>query len=251
MNKSEKTKAIQKMLNIKQDGLLGPHTVDCMYRSFADADYPYHARFYGLDCFMANPDVILPFDPKLKPTRNFSNTISGSFSWIVNGTWQPISVLISNGKIVCATACHATDHNMPESVLWYQYDGTHGIDRVKHVNELPNLRKIKWAIGGLGLKKNNDRGYYDNVAEGFSRTAKYDFSDVLRKTSHIVIGFDKSSFVAILFRSNGIQSVRTYVDYMGLTDAIMLDGGHLTAANVGGFKYNVNTKQRYLIQLRG
>lgn len=246
MNKADKTGVIQRGLNILQDKKLGPHTVDCMYRQFGDGvEYPYHERFYGLDVFLADPDKVNPFDARLSRTRDYKNTISGSFSWIVNDRWQPISVLISNYKVVCATACHATDINKPESVLWYDRFGNHGIDRIKHVNELKNLHDIKWAIGGLGLKKNNDRDYYDNVAEGFNGP----FADVLRKTSHIVIGFDKSSFVAILFKSNGITSIRKYVDYMGLTDAVMLDGGHLTAANIDGFQYNINTKQRYLIQL--
>jgi len=246
VNLTEKTKAIQKELNIKQDGLLGPHTRDCMYRRFAKPNYPYHEKFYGQDVFLADPNKLEPFDPRLKRARDYKNCLSGSFSWIVNNRWQPISVLIQNGRVVCPTACHATDINMPESVLWF--DGEkHGIDRIKHVNELKNLDSIKWAIGGLGLKKNNQRSYYDNKAEGFTGP----FSDVLRKTSHMIIGFDASSFIAICVKSMGIAAIRNLVDNMGMTDAIMLDGGHLTAYNFGNHKYNTSTKQRYMIQLGG
>ena len=135
---------------------------------------------------------------------------------------------------------------MPESVLWY--DGkNHGIDRIKHVNELKNLKEIKWAIGGLGLKKLNERNYYDNKAEGFTGP----FSDVLRVTSHMIIGFDKSSFIAICVKSMGINEIRNLVDDMGLTDAIMLDGGSLTGYNFGNYKFNTSTPQRYAIQLGG
>jgi len=246
VNLTEKTKAIQKYLNIKEDGLLGPHTRDCMYRGFADVKYPYHGKFYGQDVFLADPDKVEPFDPKLKPLKAFKNTISGSFSWVIDGVWKPISVLIQNGKVVNATACHATDINMPESVLWY--DGkNHGIARIKHVNELSNLKDIKWAIGGLGLKKDNQRSYYNNKAEGFTGP----FGDVLRVTSHMIIGFDKSSFIAVCVKSMGINGIRNIVDYMGLTDAVLLDGGSLTAYNFGPYRYNTSTRQRYAIQLGG
>ncbi len=115
------------------------------------------------------------------------------------------------------------------------------------INELPNLKEIKWAIGGLGLKKDNTRKYYNNKAEGFTGP----FGDVLRKTSHMIIGFDASSFIAICVKSMGITAIRNLVDNMGMTDAIMLDGGHLTAYNFGPYKFNTYTKQRYLIQLGG
>lgn len=246
MTLTEKTKVIQKQLNIKQDGFLGPHTRDCMYREFAKPNYPYHEKFYGQDVFLADPNKVEPFDPKLKPVRNFKNCISGSFSWVVNDRWQPISVLIQNGKVICPTACHATDINMPESVLWF--DGVkHGMDRIKHVNELSNLNSIKWAMGGLGLKKDNQRKYYNNKVEGFTGP----FGDVLRKTSHVIVGFDKNSFIAIVVKNMGINAIRNLVDNMGMTDAIMLDGGHLTAFNFGDYKFNTYTKQRYAIQLGG
>jgi hypothetical protein len=242
-----KVKEIQKELNIQQDGFLGPHTIDCMYRSFANPNLPYHGKFYGQDVFYADPNKVEPFDPGLKPASFYKNVISGSFSWQVNGRWQPISVLIQNGNVVCPTACHATDINMPESVLWYQHDGKFGIDRIKHVNELSNLSKIKWAVGGLGIKKGNDRNYYNNVAEGFTGP----FADVLRVTSHMIIGFHGGTFAALMVKSKGINDIRKLIDNLGWEYAVMLDGGSLTACNFGDIRYKTYVRQRYMIQLGG
>ncbi len=255
---SLKVKQIQKPYGIAQDGALGPLTIDCMYRGNAKVKYPYKAKLYGQDVFITKPNMVEPFNPKMKSLSNFKNSVTGSFSWTVNGTWQPISVLIGEGKVVCPTACHATDHNLPESVLWYQYDGTYGINRVKNVNELPNLSKIKWAIGGLGLRKDNQSNYYDARAEGFYRKVVngrviFDFSDVHRKTNHFIFGIDHlGDFITIFARNKTSKQCRQLAYNFGLTHAIIGEGGtNVPSINFDGIKLNLKTPQRYAIQLGG
>ena len=41
-----KVKAIQEGINAYPDGIIGPQTIDCLYRRFADVKYPYEEKFF-------------------------------------------------------------------------------------------------------------------------------------------------------------------------------------------------------------
>ena len=239
----DKIKAVQSEVGAYPDGFAGPQTYDCIYRQFAKPKLPYAVKLFNQWTFFADPKEVNPFAPKGKSVRQFKNCISGSFSHKMN----PISILISKGEVIRGLSCHQWEVRdgesyFPESVLWYNSNGEYGITQTNDVNKLPDRKNIVWAIGGAGLNKG------DAFKEYFSGK----FRDIWRTTSHIVIGFDNSGyFTAIeVQRMNGTQ-IKSLIKKVGLTHAILLDGGHVTASNVDGHKYNSYQGQYYAIQLGG
>lgn len=203
---------------------------------------PYAVKLFKQWTFFADPAKVNPFNPKGKPVAAYKNVVSGSFSYKKN----PISILVSNGKTIRPYACHywlkEDGKNVPESVLWYNKDGTYGISQVAFDWELPDRENILWAIGGAGLKEG------DANKERFTGT----YSDVWRKTSHIVVGFDGFGlFTAVAVSYMNGRDIKKLVNKLGLTHAILLDGGHVTAWNVDGVKYNTKQAQYYGIYLGG
>ena len=169
------------------------------------------------------------------PLRNYANAISGSFSY----SGKPCSILVAWGKTVCGTACHA-HKGKPESVLYRLSDGAFGLRRCQYATELP--AKTLWAIGGVGLLDN----WYPSV-EGFTGS----YADVLRKTAHTFIGVKDGLCVLGYVHNMTGEEVNQHVKALGLTKAIMLDGGHVAAINCippDAPKINVNQKQFYIIQ---
>lgn len=234
INKSEQRmlKAIQKAVGSKEDGLIGTQMM-------SDIAVAVGAECWPLTMTLFNMPVIICKDVNIcSPgvgTNEFPNSISGSFSY--NKT--PCSILVNDGNVLCDTSCHAFN-NKPESVIYRLNNGEFGMKRCIYANQLP--ADTKWAVGGLGLL-----GMFQPVAEGFSGA----YSDVLRKTSHAVLGVKNNMCYLILCRNMNASQVNQYCrDKLKLEMAIMLDGGHVASINgeESSAKLNTSQIQYYLIQ---
>ena len=239
----EKWKDIQRGVGAYPDGSPGPQTIDCVYRMFATPVLPYAIKLYNQWAFFADPKEVNPFDPNGKSARRFKNFVSGSFSW----KGEPISILVSNGKTICSHSCHywITDRQgkpLPETVLWYNKDGTYGTSQVAFDHELPDRANILWAIGGAGLLPG------DALEEGFSGV----YADVFRYTTHILIGMDTFGYFTAVYvdKMSGAQ-IKKLAKKLMLTHYTLLDGGHVTSVNVDGVRKNIDQAQYYGIQLGG
>lgn len=245
----EKWKAIQRGVGAYPDASPGPQTIDCLYRKFATPVLPYAIKLFRQWTFFADPAKVKPFDPGGLAAKHYKNFVSGSFSW----KGEPISILISNGETICSHSCHywikdREGNSLPESVLWYNKDGTYGISQVAFDWELPDRKNILWAIGGAGLEH-----YRYTAGQGWGIPEEGfigPYADVFRKTTHIMIGFDPSGYFTAVSVSNmnGAQ-IKALAKKLGLIFYILLDGGHVTAHNVDGIKKNIYQAQYYGIQL--
>lgn len=234
INKSETKmiKAIQKAVGAKDDGLIGTQTMTDVAVAVGAKCWPLTMTLYNMPVIICE-DIVL-CNPNAG-TKNFANSISGSFSY----NKKPCSIMINNGDVIHASSCHA-HINKPESVLYRLKDGSFGIKRVIYANQLP--ADTKWAVGGMGLL-----GNFQPVAEGFSGA----YSDVLRKTGHTVLGVKNEMVYLILCRNMNSAEVNKYCrDKLMLDMAIMLDGGHVASINgeESSAKINTSQVQYYLIQ---
>lgn len=239
-NEANLIKGIQRAIGALEDGVIGNQTLSdiaCMLNSI---DKPVTLEIYDMPVIISKN--LVPFMPKGKKLSGWNNTINGSF---LSGK-TPCSILIADGWVYYGASCHSY-YNKPESVLYRLQDGAVGIKRVKNSAELPF--GVKWAIGGLGLLD-----FYNPELEGFCKcTDGYkteDFSDVLRRTNHSVVGYKNGYFYQILCLNKTAKEVNKFVKLLGLQYAIMLDGGHLAGINgTEEFaKINNNRAQYYAVQ---
>lgn len=234
VSKSEQKmiKAIQKAVGAKEDGMIGTQTMTDIAVAVGAKCWPLTMTIYNMPLIICEDIIIC--NPKAG-TQNFTNSISGSFSY----NKAPCSILVNNGEVVCGAACHAFN-NKPESVIYRLKDGSFGIKRCMYANQLP--ADTKWAVGGLGLLN-----MFQPVAEGFSGA----YSDVLRRTGHTVLGVKNNMIYLILCRNMNASEVNQYCrDKLKLEMAIMLDGGHVASINgeESSAKINTSQVQYYLIQ---
>jgi len=190
-------------------------------------------KLNGMPCIEA--DDILLFDPG-SGLANWANTISGSFTY--PSGQKPCSILINKGVDLFSSACHSW-LGFPETVLYRYKDGEHGIGKYKNTSEIPNRPNVLWAVGGMGLLDK-----YNPAEEGFSKFTKdgkaYNYTDVLRLTSHTLIGIkDEKIYLCYVPSMSGI-GVNNYAKQCGFEKAVMLDGGHISAMKSTDFKVNLN-----------
>ena len=221
-------KAIQRSVGALDNGYVGNQTMSEIAVALGADCFPLNVELYGQPAILARD--IEPFNPK-GPLP--INAISGSFS----DGYQPCSVLVQDGKVVCWSACH---YPTPETVLYRTRDGKVDCKRVSHVsNDLP-LSDVVWAVGGMGLL-----GNYNPAAEGFTGA----FSDVLRKTNHTVLGYKGGMLYGVYFKNLTAQQINVQCKgKFRFEHAILLDGGHIAAIN--GAVNKINTRQRQLYAIR-
>lgn len=239
-NEKKMIRAIQSAVGAIADGMIGTQTISDLARLVEADCFPLTLQIYSQPVIIAKD--VTPFAPGTA-LKNWSNSISGSFS--ANG--KPCSILVQDGVIRQQYACHAIPYLKPESVLYRLQDGTVDVKRVVTTDELPD--GVVWAVGGFGLLDN-----YDPEAEGFCKLTHggktENFSDVLRKTNHTIIG-EKGGYIYLAYCKNMTASgVNSYAKKLGLSKAIMLDGGHVAAINgTESFtKINTSLKQAYVVQ---
>jgi len=200
-------------------------------------------RLNNMPCIVA--DDVLVFDPN-GGVGTYANTLSGSFTYPSGD--KPCSILINKGVDLSSSACHGW-LGFPETVIFRNRDGSFGIGKFKSTSEIPNRADVKWAVGGMGLLDK-----YNPAEEGFSRFTKdgksYNYSDVVRLTSHTLIGIKDNKCYLVYVPSMTGSQVNAYAKKCGFEKAIMLDGGHISAIN-GSESYakiNLYTKQGFALQ---
>ena len=190
----------------------------------------------------AEPNKVIFADLKNKQAcKNYANCISGTFQY----AGKVCSILVAGGKVINNSSAHAW-LGYPDSCLIYYKDGSFAL---KHLLAIPaaELPKVQWAISGVGLLD-----MYNPAAEGYARFSKdgkiYDYSDVLRRTNHTVIGVkDGLAYGLYLANMTGAE-VNAYCKKRGLQYALMLDGGHVAAVNCTAGQINVSQKQSNIVQ---
>ncbi|GEM_PF-3364588 len=190
----------------------------------------------------AEPNKVIFADLKNKQAcKNYANCISGTFQY----TDKVCSILVAGGKVINNSAAHAW-LGYPDSCLIYYKAGNFTVKRLTAISaaELP---KVQWAISGVGLLDK-----YNPAVEGYARFNQggktYDYSDVLRKTNHTVIGVKSGQVYGLyLVNMNGVE-VNEYCKKQGLQYAVMLDGGHVAAVNSDVGQVNGSQKQSNIIQ---
>lgn len=202
------------------------------------------SKVNGMPAIMA--DDILVFNPKTSLSA-YANTLSGSFTY--PSGQEPCSIMINKGSDIYSYACHAW-LDYPESVIYRYKDGRFGIKRCLNTSEIPDRKNVLWAVGGMGLLD-----FYYPKSEGFTRFTKggktYDYSDVLRRTNHTLLGI-KNNRCYLIYCSNMTGSeVNNYAKNSGFELAIMLDGGHIAGINGSESYSKINTKQRQGYALQG
>ena len=218
-------KAIQRSVGALDNGWIGNQTLSDIAAKLGADCFPLNVELYGQPAILAR-DI----DPLNLSGRLPENSISGSFSW----QGAPCSILVRGGRVVRSMSCH---YPTPESVLYKTTDGAVRIARVASASLLDN---VVWAVGGMGLLSN-----YNPAAEGFIR----EFSDVLRKTNHTVLGYKGGMLYGVYCRSMTAQQVNALCrDKLKLEYAVMLDGGHVAAIHGACNKINTQTRQFYAVR---
>lgn len=234
LTQKDMIKKVQSVLNTRPDGYPGRSTWSCFYLAMCkDIDFPYSIKTFGNWQHITDPKLVRPFNPKGKSMRSLKNCVSGSFSW----NREPISIMVYNEEVIRKLSCHYW-LNKPESVLWYSKDGKFGITQTISADGLPS--NLLWAIGGSDLMQAEKEGF----------TGAY--SDVFRRTSHILIGFDQYGyFNAIEVSYMNRTGMIAHMKKLGIETYILLDGGSVTASNIDCHQRNINTPQYYAISLQG
>ena len=235
-NEKMMIKAIQKAAGAIVDGAIGTQTMSDIACAINADCFPLTLSIYGMPVIVAK-DINVIASPK-KGLKAYKNSMSGSF--YAGG--RPCSICISDGKVEQENACHAYQ-GYPESVI-YKAGRITSIKRVKNVSELP--KDTKWAVGGMGLLD-----YYAPEKEGFCKVhTGEDFSDVLRDTNHTVLGFKNGYLYLVYCKSMTAAQVNAFAKKLGLSYAVMLDGGHIAGINGGEAFARINTSitQYYVLQ---
>ncbi len=186
-----------------------------------------------------------------KPLRYYTGG-SGTFSWKGNSN----GILINDGKIISRYSSHAWI-GCPDGVLCYYKDGTIGIEEVMDAEKLS--KPVIWAISGITLMGKTEKEFKKYGAkQGFKKfevnDKKYNHTDVFRFTNHSSIGyrFEDGIYKVFYFRKPYCRRFRTVVSAknLKLDGAIGLDSGHISAINIGKFKYNTKQKQNNIVSVK-
>lgn len=230
----DKIKGIQKGINAYPDGIIGPQTIDSLYRQFAEVEYPYEEKFFG-GIVIYTKNIEIDYSQNKRAVKDIPYSISGVFQW----NSKAISVLVSEGKVINNSSSHAW-LKQPETILYKTHHGVLGAIRAISI-PYDLISDIEWAVSGVGLHN------YNPTAEGFTGA----YSDVLRSTGHTGIGITEENEIALLYKKcNGPQFKDWAINKLGLKFAIMLDGGHIAAINTPKYKYNIYQKQNNIIYAR-
>lgn len=173
--------------------------------------------------------------------KNYSNCISGTFQHMgnVNG------VLFRWGTKVNNLSAHGW-LDFPDTVIAYYINGeVKCFDAISLDKE--QTKDIVWAISGMGLISHyspRKQGYCKGSKDGYN----YDYSDVVRKTAHTVLGYKNGEMHGYYLQNMSGKQVDSFCRKEALDFAIMLDGGHIAACNCDAGHTNYNLFQQNILQ---
>lgn len=192
-----------------------------------------------------NPlDLRISVQDKAACKISLPNFVTPGFITWANGKSLPISILASEGKIICNRQPHIGPNNQkyPAGTLIVYKDGTVA---VKSITSLDNEKDVYFAVGGCSILpaiKMKEEGFcirkcWDNVVR--------DFSDIGRTTSRPVIGYNPTTnkiIIAVREGSNIARGRQTLLN-LGCVMGITLDGGGSTVLRVNN-KFIFNTTRK-------
>lgn len=186
------------------------------------------------------------------PLRNF--VTPGFITWdkdIKSPTGKrsrPISILVSQGKVLCNRQPHVDDKGImfPAGTLIVYNNGDVA---VKSIPDISMEYNVHFAVGGCSILPNirmKEEGFsVRRCLDGKIR----DFSDIGRTTLRPVIGYNpllKKIIIAVKSDSNISRGRQTLLN-LGCTMGITLDGGGSTVLKVGGQYKHRTTRQLYSV----
>lgn len=141
--------------------------------------------------------------------------MNGTFYWKGN----PNGIIIYKGKVLYHYSSHYWQ-GYPQSVMYY--DGNKiGVKRIKLANDLGDISKIEWAIGGVGLI--TPYGYSPDT-EGFLGR----YTDILRKCNKTILAAKGGKVYMITAKSINHTDLVAELIKHGFEIAVSLDGGGST-----------------------
>lgn len=157
---------------------------------------------------------------------------------------RPISILVSQGKVLCNRQPHVDDKGVmfPAGTLIVYNDGTVA---VKSIADITTEHNVRFAVGGCSILpkiRMKEEGFsIRRCLDGKIR----DFSDIGRATQRPVIGYNPASnkiIIAVRADSNIARGMQTLIN-LGCTMGITLDGGGSTVLKVDG-QFKVSTARQ-------
>lgn len=176
MDNRSKIIAMQKACDTVQDGSLGPHTRDVMYRRLVghDVPYPYAGYFWSSRVILARPDqfrvAYVPGKFAVK-TGNYRCAINGTF--YDYATRKVVSLLGDQSGVHGYYSCRSWA-GFPETVLYFD-----GVSVKKTTAKWSGeLHGARWFVGGIDLidLKPEREGFCKFTHDGKT----WDYRDVLR-----------------------------------------------------------------------
>lgn len=209
---TDKIKAIQEAMGIKKDGYLGQHTLDRIFREYAEPESAYGGCYYDAYVVTGHPSALYAgtLDGRDLPI----NAISGVF----NHLGVPSAALGFKHYHWFNGSAHSWA-NKPDTFL-YLKDGFMHTKRAVYFDE-----QCDFFISGMGLHNWNPvlEGYCKFEYEG--RT--YNYGDVHRKTWHNAMGVYSDGYVVLVYFYGSSKDLRKLMmEKLMCKYAIMLDGGN-------------------------
>lgn len=160
----------------------------------------------------------------------------------------PISILASEGKIICNRQPHVGDgfYRYPAGALIVYKTG---LVTVKSITDLNDEKDVWFAVGGCSILPR-----IRMKEEGFCVRKCYDgkvrdFSDIGRTAARPVIGYNpqKDKVVIAVRNNSNIARGRQTLINLGCTMGITGDSGGSTVLNINGKKKFTTTRQLYSV----
>lgn len=177
------------------------------------------------------------------PDKNIIN--SGYFlTQKVNGAY-PLSMAISNGKYLKYSNTELADnvpHKKAAGTFIVYKNGTVDIKPVI-VFGSGELNNIKFAVGGLTILpsiRTVEEGFHPSTSEDGK-----DYTDVIRATKRVVMGYNKTKNKVIILASNNMSALEASnkLKELGCEKGITLDAGGSATLKVEG-KYLISSDGR-------
>lgn len=251
---------MQAGIQVEKDFFFGPHSLFTAARVLGKVPLPASGYFYNAYFIFDKPEHVLPFNPKGKGIGKYKNSACAGFTNTAANPTRPGSILVNSKEVLGANACHGW-FGYNESVFYATKDGRIGIKRVKNVYELCNHLRIQpkdfiFAIGGCGLINHGDPNWYNPNLEGFKRV-KIDgvwrnYRGPILRNDHMVYGIDQWGYAFIaLFKDKTPEEIIKILKNMGVTYAVLGDGGGWAAIHGDGVKINPYKPQWNCVQMTG
>lgn len=194
---------------------------------------------YHLTC---KPEKLIPAVLNNKQAcKNYSNCISGTFQWL----GKTNAILYRWGTKVSNLSAHGW-LDFPDTVIAYYNTGEiKCFDAVSLTKE--QTKNLVWAVSGMGLI-----GHYSPRKQGYCKGSKdgynYNYSDVVRKTAHTVLGYKNGEMHGYYISKMSGKQVDTFCRKENLDFAILLDGGHIAGCHTDVGSANRNLFQQNILQ---